>query len=252
MIGERLDNLGVGELEQARTLLDQDYAHAKSREHARVFDSDHAAAHHDQGPGKIIHLQDLVAVDDGLAVHRDFGRDRRLGSGRDDEGLRLVIGDRAGGAGDAQMRGIDKRAGAAVDVDAVARKLRLGDVDFGLDHVLDPEEQVRHRDLVLHAIVDAVDVLVIEAGEVQHGFAHGLARDGACVDADASDAIQFFDQRDFLSKLGALDGGSLPGRAGADDNQIVGLHPRRLNCKGLRRIMTRWRRKPPLENFFGQ
>ena len=78
-------------------------------------------------------------------------------------------------------------------IDAVARKLRLRDVDFGLDHLVDAEAEVRHGDLFLDVIVDAVDALVLEAGKMQHGFAHGLAGDGAGVDAGAADDLALLD-----------------------------------------------------------
>ena len=83
-------------------------------------------------------------------------------------------------------------------LDVVARELRLGDVDLGLDDVLDAEGQVGHRDLFLHPVVHAVDGLVVVAGEMQHGLAHGLGGDGAGVDADAADDLAHLDERDFL------------------------------------------------------
>ena len=103
-------------------------------------------------------------------------------------------------------------------------KLRLGDVDFGLDHLVDAEAQVRHGDLFLDVIVDAVDALVLEAGEVQHGFAHGLAGNGAGVDAGAADDFALLDHRHAAAALGALNGRTLSGRAGADDDDVVFLH----------------------------
>ena len=49
VVGERLDDFGIGEFQQARPLLHQDHAHAQDREHAGVLHADDAAAHHDQG-----------------------------------------------------------------------------------------------------------------------------------------------------------------------------------------------------------
>ena len=46
MVGKRLDDFGVGELQQARPFFHQDDAHSKGGEHAGVFHADHAAAHH--------------------------------------------------------------------------------------------------------------------------------------------------------------------------------------------------------------
>ncbi len=106
-------------------------------------------------------------------------------------------------------------------LDVVARELRFGDVDLGLDDVLHAEGEVRHGDAFLHPVVHAVDGLVVVAGEVQHGLAHGLRGDGAGVDAGAADHLAHLDQRDLLAQLGAIDGGALACGAGADDDQVV-------------------------------
>ena len=104
-------------------------------------------------------------------------------------------------AGHADRVRIDEAGHAEQHLDVVARKLRHGDVDLGLDHVLHAEGQIRHGDLFFHAVVDAVDVLVVVAGKVQHRFAHGLAGNGAGVDADAADALAPFDQSHALARI---------------------------------------------------
>jgi hypothetical protein len=106
-------------------------------------------------------------------------------------------------------------------LDVVARKLRLGHIDLGLDDVLHPEGQVRHRDAFLHPVVHAVDGLVVIPGEVQHRLAHGLRRDSAGMDAAAAHQLARLDQGDLLAELGSVNGSSLSGRAGPDDDQIV-------------------------------
>ena len=96
--------------------------------------------------------------------------------------------------------------------------------DFGLDHLVDAEAQVRHGDLFLDVVVDAVDALVFEAGEMQHGLAHGLAGDGAGVDADPADDFALLDEDDAAAAFRALNGRALAGGAGADDDEIVSAH----------------------------
>ena len=156
-----------------------------------------------------------------LSGHRR--RDGRLGAGRDDDDRRFEIGG-AARALDADVRGIDE-AGAPDDhLHAVARELRLRDVDLGLDHLVDAEAEVRHRDLFLHVIGDAVDALELEAGKMQHRFPHRLAGDRAGVDARAADDFPLLDDRDLAPALRALNGGALPGRAGPDDDEVVGAH----------------------------
>src|SRR5438105_2880634 len=48
MVAEGFDHFGVGEFEQARTFFNNDDAHAEGSEHTGVFDTDYAAADHDQ------------------------------------------------------------------------------------------------------------------------------------------------------------------------------------------------------------
>ena len=104
---------------------------------------------------------------------------------------------------------------------------------FGLDHVLDPECQVRHGDLFLDAIVHAVDALVMVAGKVQHRLAHRLAGNCPGVDADAAHHFAPLDHRDALAHLRALDRRALPGRTRTDDDQIITLHCDQSNaCRG--------------------
>ncbi len=223
VVGKSLHHFGVGELEQARLFFHQDHAHSQDGEHAGVFHADNAAAHDDQRLGQVGHLQDLIAVDDAAAVEGNLRRLGRLGAGGDHNRFGFVVG-LSDGADDAQMKGIDELRHAGDQLDAVSRELRLGDIDFGLDHVLDPEQKIRHRDFLFHAVVDAVNVLVIITREMQHGLTHGLAGNGAGVDAASAERGDLFDQRDALPELRALDGGSLPGRPRADHDHVESWH----------------------------
>jgi hypothetical protein len=100
-------------------------------------------------------------------------------------------------------------------------QLRLGDVDLGLDDVLNAEGQIGHRDALFHAVIHAVYGFVVVAGEVQHGLAHGLRGDGAGVDTRPADDLAHFHEGHFLSELRPVNSGALPCRSGADDDQIV-------------------------------
>ena len=247
MVAERLDDFAVGEFEQAVAFFNERDAHAENGEHAGVFDADDAAADHDERAGQFGQVEDLVAVDDGAAVDGHLGRGGGLGADGDDD----VVGFERGfslRACDAHLVGIDE-AGDAVDhVDAVARELGLGDVDFGLDDGLDAEGQVGHGDLFLDPVVDAVDGAVVVAGEVQHGLAHGLGGDGAGVDADAADDGAGLDDGHALVHLGGGHGGALAGGPGTNDDQVIldahaGVSPRvrgRFGRSGLIAGMRRW------------
>jgi hypothetical protein len=108
--------------------------------------------------------------------------------------------------------------------DTIAGELRLSHVDFGLHHLVYTETQVRHRDFVFDVIIDAVDTLKLEAGEVHDGFAHRLAGDGTGVDAGAAHNLAPLDDYDLTAALGSLNGGALARRPRADDNDVVCLH----------------------------
>src|ERR1019366_9333187 len=108
------------------------------------------------------------------------------------------------------------------------RQLRLGDVDFRLDHLVDPEPQVRHGDLFLDVIVGAVDALVLEPGEVHHGLPHGLAGNGSGIDAGAAHDFALFDHRHAPAAFGALNSRPLAGRPGPDDDDVEFPHSRHL------------------------
>src|SRR4029453_1783913 len=126
---------------------------------------------------------------------------------------------------------VDEGGNAVNHFDAVARELVLCHRGFGLDHLVAPEPQVEHADLVLDAVIDAVDALVLEAGEVQHGFPHRLARDRAGVDAHAAGSFPPFPPGYAPAALRRLNGGPLSGRPGADHDHVVGAN----NCFPLKR-----------------
>ncbi len=122
------------------------------------------------------------------------------------------------------MGGVKEAGRAGDDLHAVARQLGLGDVGLRADHLVDAKAEVGHGDLVFDAVIDAVDPLKLEAGEVQNGFPHGFTGDGSGVDADATDDVALLDYNDATAGFGGLNGGSLTGGAGADHDHVVGAH----------------------------
>ena len=226
MIAERLDHFGVREFQQPRALFDQRDAHAERRKHASVFDTDNPAAHHDQRFGNFRHAQDLVAVDDVAVVKGNESRFRRLGARADDDVggfiIRLILG-----ADHVNVRGVGEAGHAGQHFDAVARELRANDVNFGFDDVLRAEGKIGHGDLILHAIVHAVDVLVVESGEVQDRLANRFARNRPCIDGRAAHDFELFNQRDALAELGCLNRRALACRPRTNDDEVVLFHGER-------------------------
>src|SRR5262249_25211430 len=101
---------------------------------------------------------------------------------------------------------------------------RLRDVHLRLHHLVDPKPEVCHGDLVFDVVVDAVDSLELEAGEVQNGFAHGLTGNRPGIDACAPDDFALLDHNNLAAAFGCLDRSALAGRTGTDDNDVVYPH----------------------------
>ena len=65
-------------------------------------------------------------------------------------------------------------------------------------HVLLVTEKIANRHLPPQRKIDAVEIARLHARERQRGFAQGLARHRAGVDARAAEFVMAIDQRDFL------------------------------------------------------
>ena len=139
-----------------------------------------------------------------------------LGAGGDDDVFRLV-GLGATLVGHFHMGGVFKAGHPREHIDAIARKLRLGHVNLGLDHVLNAEGKIRHRDLFLHPVIHAVNGTVVVAGEMHHGFTHRLAGDSAGIDRNPTDGSHALNHSGPLAQLISVDSGALPRGAGTDD-----------------------------------
>ena len=98
------------------------------------------------------------------------------------------------------------------EVNSVAHQLVSNHVGLLADHMLGPRQQVRRGDLVLDAVAGAVELTLIHAGQVEHGLAQRLGRDGAGVDAHAAEHWTLFDDRDRFAQLGRGDRGFLAAR----------------------------------------
>ncbi len=122
---------------------------------------------------------------------------------------------------DADAFRVDEMRHAVDYVNAIARQLSFSDVDLGLDHTLDPEGQVSHADFFLDAVIHAIHVPVVVAGEMQYGFAHRLGWNGSGVDADAADNGPRLHDGNFLLELGGGYRGALPGGSGTNYDQVI-------------------------------
>src|ERR1700730_18420274 len=93
----------------------------------------------------------------------------------------------------------------------VTLQLVLYHADFIFHHVLHSELQVRHRHrLVSIGVADAIKILIVKSGELQHRFAHGLARNRSRVDAHSAHRGLALDNSHALARLRGLNGRALP------------------------------------------
>ena len=115
-------------------------------------------------------------------------------------------------------------AQAVNEVDTVSLQLILDNGNLAFDNPLNPKAEICHGDLIFGVIVGAVEALLVEAGKMENGFAHGFAGDGAGVGADAADGRLFFNEGNAFASFYCLNGGALPARTGTNHNQFIRLH----------------------------
>src|SRR5262249_21235476 len=144
-------------------------------------------------------------------------------AGRDDNVFGLKFGLPAR-VGHLDAVGIEKARRSGDHFDAVARKLGANYVDLRLDDVERAEGKISHGAGFLHAVVYAVHALVLIGGKVQHGFADGLAGDGAGVGGHSTDDFELLDERRTLAELCSLNSSALSCRTGTDHDEIVLFH----------------------------
>ena len=111
-------------------------------------------------------------------------------------------------------------------------------------HAIDPEIQVIHGDVIFGVVICAVEGLVIEAGKMQHRFAHGFAGNRSGVDAHAADHALFFDDSHSFPEFCGLDRCALSARSGAYNHKIIRSHLR--NPAPLRRVPPTLQGRPLL------
>lgn len=220
VIRERLDDLGIDEVEQHRPLIDQRHLRAEGAQHRRVFQPDHTAADDDGRLRNALELVDRVGVENpwrtdwnlrvlgGPAATRDQMRVRR-------KPLRVVRRLDAHGA-------IVGEARLALGHDhAVALQLSANDLVFTLHHRAQAAREIRHVDLILQAVLAAVERALIETGEIQDGFPECLAGDRTRPELHAAERLALFDHQHALAELGGSNRGTLSVRAAADHDEVV-------------------------------
>jgi len=118
-----------------------------------------------------------------------------------------------------------KLARAKINFHAVAGKLRLGNIDFGLNHLVDPRPQVRHGDLFFDFVVDAVDALGIGTRKDAAPLpAWSCWESSPCLMQAPAHDLALLDHHHPMAELRPLNSRPLSGRSGADYDEVVYLH----------------------------
>ena len=223
---QRLDDLGVAEVEHLRALLDHGHAGAERGEHRGVLDADHAGADHDHASWAPACIASTPSESSTRSSSNSTcgGRAGRVPVAMTMfSAVTVLWSPRAVAAHGDGVRVVEAR-GAAEDVDVVAQQLVADHLHLAPDDVRGAGQQVVDGDVGLDPVAGAVHVALREAGQVQHGLAQRLRRDRAGVDADAAHHVAPLDDRDPLAQLGGGDGGLLPARSRADHQQVVVVH----------------------------
>ena len=208
---QRLDHLGIAEVQHAVALLDHGDLGPERGEHRRVLDADHARAHDHHRRRQGLQIQDPVGVQHPVLVELDARRAGRLGAGGDhDEFASDSCSFTAGLVIDTDGVRVEKTAVPGVEVDPVTHQLTAHHVLFLGDDVRGAGEQIRRRDLLLDPVAGAVQFALAHAGQVDHRFAQRLAGDGSGVHAHAAEHPAALDDGDRLAELCRRDGGFLP------------------------------------------
>ena len=224
LVGEVLDQLVVDEFKHPRPRLDQRHSHVERTKDRRVFHADDAGANHCQAARQLRNFDDLVAVEDVTAVKRYAGRTVRAGADGDQDPFALEHPDVADLRGDLDPVGAKKTRCPGMRLHGVASELVLQHIDLVIERHVQPRHQVLGGDVLLHPIGAAVETALAPAGQVQHGLAQGLRRDGAGVHGHATDAAALLHHQDRAAQFGGLDRGTAASGAAADDNEIKRVH----------------------------
>jgi hypothetical protein len=144
----------------------------ESGEHRGVLDADHAGADDEERPRELLQREDAVRVDHGLAVD-GHGRRGGLRPDGDDDVVRLDL-DGAGRARHRQRVRPREFGAPGEEGDPVPLHLGADDVDLARDDLVAAEQQVVHRDVVLHGVGRAVVRALGDPAQVEDGFAERL------------------------------------------------------------------------------
>ena len=160
------DDLTVDELEHAVVVVDEGDAYAEGREDTGVLDADHAGPDDGQSLRESFEVEDLVGVEDALAVEVEPRRPRGPGTGREEKLLGLDESNSIFTFDDDPV-GTHEGTVSAQDLDAVPEELGLEDLRLVADDLVRALQEILDGDVALDSVVLPVERLLVEPGEVE-------------------------------------------------------------------------------------
>jgi hypothetical protein len=236
--GQRARELGVEEGQQHVAPVDEMHLAAQRRERAGVLAADHAAADHRQPARQRVQLEDLVGIVHPVVPERELGRMQRGGTGGDQDALAAQAGLAPVGARDRDRVRVDEATRPLEPDHGVFREPRLEALALQGGHPLLVPHEVGHGRLAPQGEIHAVQPARAPAGQHQRGLAQRLARNGAGVDAGASEQRGAFDQGRPLAEQA---GGVRTAGAGGTAAQHDEIEPQDRGCTHVDRVRGRER-----------
>ena len=214
-------DFGIEESEQAFASIDEQDLDAERGEDAGVFAADDAAADDEHFFGEFGDGENGIGLEEAGVVPGVVGGMVGASAGGDEE---FCGGGGAGGAvgaGDEDGVGIEERAGALQDLDAVAVHVFADAFALEGADILEMAEEIPGVDALVEIELDSVEVALAEAGELEGGLAERFRGERAGVCGGTAGEAFFFDEGDFFAEICRLGGTFLACRAGTYDNEVV-------------------------------
>ena len=174
LVHELVDQFLVDEIQKCRPRFDQGHRDVERAEDGGVFDADHARADDGEAARQFRQVDDLIAVEHRPAVERHVIRPEWPGATCDQD---------VGGGHHASLAAFrrhldlvcpDKTRLAACGFHRIAAELMLQHLDFMIERLLQPGDQVDRADILLHPVGPAVEAALAPARKIEHRLAQGL------------------------------------------------------------------------------
>src|SRR6267143_7049478 len=145
-----------------------------------------------------------------------------LGTGGDEENFAFQPA-RAERTGDGNAVRVFESGPAADEFDLVEREIFQDALAFHVHDFALVVHEIVDGEIFLQRVINAIESALLQAGEIERGFAERLAGNGTRVDAAATHVIGAFDDGDALAEVSRLGATLFTGRTAADDDKVESI-----------------------------